>query len=318
MARFGRGLPSIWRYPVLAEQAARGFASRAAGDNLRVAFAYCSDQVRKYDHDNFICSLQLKPDLRAAVLALRAFNVETGLVGENVREQTLAQIRMQWWREAVNGMYRQTPHEHPIVQALTEVIAAKELTRYRLQQIVTAREDDLLRLAPPASVADMEQYGRNTAAQLLLLQLESADLRGQPEIEHAALHLGQAQGITALLRGTHYHAARRRSYLPTDLCKREDLSHEQLFRGESSDALCNVMFEVASVAKGHLEEARRLRPSLPPLARLLMLPAVSVGLYLDALETCNFDAFAQRMLKQAYSPLWHQTSVKLCSFRGTY
>ena len=59
-------------------------------------------------------------DLRAAVLALRAFNVETGLIGENVREQTLAQIRMQWWREAVNGMYRQTPHEHPIIQALTE------------------------------------------------------------------------------------------------------------------------------------------------------------------------------------------------------
>ena len=52
-----------------------------------------------------------------------------------------------------------------------QVIAAKELTRYRLQQIVTAREDDLLRLAPPASVADMEQYGRNTAAQLLLLQV---------------------------------------------------------------------------------------------------------------------------------------------------
>ncbi len=59
-------------------------------------------------------------ELRAAVLALRAFNVETGLVGENVREQTLAQIRMQWWRDAVNGMYRQTPHEHPIIQALTE------------------------------------------------------------------------------------------------------------------------------------------------------------------------------------------------------
>ena len=70
--------------------------------------------------------------------------------------------------------------------------------------------------------------------------------------------------------------------------------------------------------QGHLEEARRLRPKLPSDARLLMLPAVSVGLYLDALEQCNFDAFAQRILKGAYSPLWHQASVKLCSLRGTY
>ncbi len=64
----------------------RHFASRASGDELRKAFAYCSEQVRwakkvccipklfatqdhcverrpvcrKYDHDNFICSLQLK------------------------------------------------------------------------------------------------------------------------------------------------------------------------------------------------------------------------------------------------------------------
>ena len=52
-----------------------------------------------------------------------------------------------------------------------QVIAAKNLTRYRLQQIVTAREDDLLRIAPPASVADLEKYGRETAAQLLLLQV---------------------------------------------------------------------------------------------------------------------------------------------------
>ena len=58
-----------------------------------------------------------------------------------------------------------------VLLLMVQVIAAKELTRYRLQQIVTAREDDLLRLAPPASIADLEKYGRDTAAQLLLLQV---------------------------------------------------------------------------------------------------------------------------------------------------
>ena len=89
-------------------------------------------------------------------------------------------------------------------------------------------------------------------------------------------------------------------------------------QSSNSSIFQDLIEDFLALEQGHLEEARRLRPSLPPLARLLMLPAVSVGLYLDALETCNFDAFAQRMLKQAYSPLWHQTSVKLCSFRGTY
>jgi len=42
--------------------------------------------------------------------------------------------------------------------------------RYRLQRIVTARETDLSDRQPPASVAGLEAYGEDTAAQLLYLQ----------------------------------------------------------------------------------------------------------------------------------------------------
>ena len=81
---------------------------------------------------------------------------------------------------------------------MLQVIAAKELTRYRLQQIVTAREDDLLRIAPPASIADLEKYGRDTAAQLLLLQVKPRQL------------LFRASGIAAHLQflGEKYQAPR--------------------------------------------------------------------------------------------------------------
>ena len=60
-------------------------------------------------------------ELRAAIIALRCFNVETGLVGENVKETGLLPIRMQWWKDAVNSIYREQPVKHPAIQALAEV-----------------------------------------------------------------------------------------------------------------------------------------------------------------------------------------------------
>jgi hypothetical protein len=44
------------------------------------------------------------------------------------------------------------------------------------------------------------------------------------DADHAASHVGKAVGITTLLRGTGYHASRRRSYLPIELCAEHGLS----------------------------------------------------------------------------------------------
>lgn len=60
-------------------------------------------------------------ELRAALTAIRCFNVETGLVGENVKESGLLPIRMQWWRDAVNSVFRDKPVKHPVIQALAQV-----------------------------------------------------------------------------------------------------------------------------------------------------------------------------------------------------
>lgn len=67
-----------------------------------------------------VCKLHCLQELRAALIALRCFNVETGLVGENVKETGLLPIRMQWWRDAVNSIYRERPIKHPAVQALAQ------------------------------------------------------------------------------------------------------------------------------------------------------------------------------------------------------
>ncbi len=88
-----------------------------------------------------------------------------------------------------------------------QVLRHTQLTRYRLQRIVSTREADLLSPAPPPTLAALEAYGEGTSSQLLQLQLEAAGV-ASTEAGAAAASLGKAVGIVTLLRGTLYHAKR--------------------------------------------------------------------------------------------------------------
>lgn len=142
------------------------------------------------------------------------------------------------------------------------------------------------------------------------------------DADHAGSHLGRAVGITTLLRGTAAHAAARRCYLPVDLCAEARVSQEDVYAGVVSEGLRDVVHKVASLAKGHLDEARKLAPRLPPSAAGVMLPAVAVGRYLEALEARNFDPYDARLIRDhggaGSAPLSYVFAVKWHQWRGTY
>eukprot|EP00877_Chromochloris_zofingiensis_P009041 jgi/Chrzof1/4390/Cz14g11110.t1 len=132
--------------------------------------------VRQYDHENFLWIIQLPKKLRAYILALRAFNLETLLIGENVKskEPVMIQIRFQWWRDAIQSISSSHPVPHPVLTALWFVNQHRKLNRYHLKRILDTRESDLLDNQPPLTMTDLEQYAEGTASQLLYLQLAAA------------------------------------------------------------------------------------------------------------------------------------------------
>ena len=83
---------------------------------------------------------------------------------------------------------------------------------------------------------------------------------------------------------------------PADLCEKHGVEAEALYRGDLRDGFLEIVWEVASQAKLHLDEARRLSADVPAAARPLFLPAVPAGLYLDVLERNNFNPFAPALL----------------------
>lgn len=145
---------------------------------------------------------------------------------------------------------------------------------------------------------------------------------------HAAGHVGKAAGICTLLRSlalpppaTTDGGGSRVGFvescvLPSEVMRKFRLRHTVLQRGPQDDteahALAECVFEVASVAKGHIEAAEEglaavreeAEGKLPGGAFAALLPGVRVAWYLETLQECGFDAFDERLRPR--SPLKFQ------------
>src|SRR3546814_9235790 len=92
----------------------------------------------------------------------------------------IGRIRLQWWRECLDGIYDGAARQHEVVQPLAEAIAARQLPRALLEAIIDARELDL-DAEPPASLEALRGYVEGTSTSLVRLALHvlGAELPGR-------------------------------------------------------------------------------------------------------------------------------------------
>ena len=269
--------------------------------------SYCGAEVRRHDPDRFLAALFTPPDRREAVFALLAFNLEIAKTREVVSEPMLGQIRLQWWREAVDGAYAGTPRHHAVVEPVAAAIAAHGLSRAGFDVLIDAREQDLADTAP-TDLDALVAYARDTAAPLLRLWLEVLDVRDGPAHE-AAQDLGIAFALAGLMRRVPVDAADRRVTLPTRLVEEVAVDMGELFEMHPHDALARGIGSVCDRAAAHLAAARNHRRAVPKAALPALLPGVVAALHLRTLRRCGHNVFDPRVARRppllAAHLLWH-------------
>eukprot|EP00008_Paramoeba_atlantica_P008953 CAMPEP_0201476522 /NCGR_PEP_ID=MMETSP0151_2-20130828/1721_1 /ASSEMBLY_ACC=CAM_ASM_000257 /TAXON_ID=200890 /ORGANISM="Paramoeba atlantica, Strain 621/1 / CCAP 1560/9" /LENGTH=171 /DNA_ID=CAMNT_0047856919 /DNA_START=535 /DNA_END=1050 /DNA_ORIENTATION=- len=151
------------------------------------------------------------------------------------------------------------------------------------------------------TLSDLEQYAENTASSLLYLALECGG-HSDRSSEHAASHLGKAMGISTILRGLHHHLENRQNYLPHQLLAHSGLNLEDYSKGAKDDPsfqkkLSDVVYEVASIAKSHLDVSKGMCQDIPKVNRPFFLPALLCEDFLLTLEKVNFDGLHPSLMK---------------------
>src|SRR6516165_2168086 len=93
-------------------------------------------RLRHADPDRFFCTLFAPAEKRERLALLYLFNNELARAREVASEPMLALIRLQWWREVVEGQRK----KHDIATPLRDAIEAGQFEAGDLAALIEARE----------------------------------------------------------------------------------------------------------------------------------------------------------------------------------
>ncbi|GIY09141.1 NADH dehydrogenase complex I, assembly factor 6 [Caerostris extrusa] len=260
------------------------------------SYQYCQSAVRKYDYENYLCTLLLQEPVKSAAFVIRAFNVEIAQVRDSVSTSSIGEMRMKFWKDALERTFAGNPPEQPVTQELAKIIRNNELSKSWFLRLITSREL-LLHDKPFVTVKELENYCDQAVVSVYYLILQASGT-SDVHCDHAANHIGKSQGICNFLRGIPFNASKGRFLLPLEIMSKYKISQEMLFREEQKKSLQDAVYELSSLAHQHLELGRKLSTDLPKHVKRIFLPAVATEAYLKTLQETDFDVFHPKNLKR--------------------
>jgi len=150
----------------------------------------CAELVRRGDPDRFLAAMAAPVAAREKLFAIYAFNVEVARAPWVTEESMIAEMRLQWWRDALEEISsNQAVRAHEVTTALADVIDSESAAQ--LDRLIQARRWDIYR--DPFEDADhFNDYLDATAGNLAWV---SARALGVDSGENAVRDLAWASGL---------------------------------------------------------------------------------------------------------------------------
>jgi 15-cis-phytoene synthase len=249
-------------------------------------YAYCEGLLRRDDRDRWLASLFVPPELRRHIHALYAFSLEIARVREIVSEPLLGEIRLQWWRDALEGAGE--AKANPVAAALIDTRARFHLPKAPLLELIVARAAGLYD-EPMESVEALESYTKATCANLFRLAALILDGEEPAASLDAALHAGIADGITGLIRALPWHSAR--GFVPVEILQAHGASRDDFAAGHASPGVLAALADLHVLARAHLDTFYATLPGLPDKSRPAFLPVCLCEPYLRLMEKPGYEPF---------------------------
>jgi len=276
---------------------------------MSAPLSLCANEVCRHDWERFICTLFAPEDRREDLFTLLAFNSELARTREMVTEPLIGEMRLQWWRDAIDGIYDGSRDEvsgHYVLEHLPGVIRGRGLSKDLFDRLIDARLADLSD-QPPAQKDTLLSYASNTSSALNLLQLEVLGHRDTLEAQAEAL--GVAWALTGLMRAVPALGTQGRSPLPLDLI---DATRDLTVINED---VKRAVETVCTDARRYLDKAIGPRSASKAESRSLFLLAPLCRNYLNKLARANYDPSVPT-LRQRRTQL--QLTVWIRALLGAY
>ncbi len=275
---------------------------------------YCLSELRQNDRDHYVTLMFAPDERRPGIAGLYCFGVELRRIPFLVNELTLGEIRLQWWRDAIAGLYAREPAKHPVLEVLSSAMTDTPLSRIFFERMIDSQSHDL-RNEGFEDTDKLLRYAEARGASLLMLALEALGHGEDEAARRAALNVGIAWSLMETVRDLPLWAGRRRVLLPRTLLARFDLNEEDVIRGRRTDFVGHACADILRLAEKHLALARELHREIPKTAHApLMFAGLAEQYIARMLATGGYPHTEVIRL----NPLKRPLSLWLRSLRGAY
>ena len=259
---------------------------------------YCQDKAAKSGSSFYYSFMFLPADRRQAITALYAFCREVDDVVDECHDLSLAQTKLEWWREEVGRVYNGTP-THPVGLALKDVIKGFRLPQEQLLEIIDGMAMDLSQTRY-LDFKGLQLYCYRVASVVGLLAAEIFGYQDRQTLKYAH-DLGLAFQLTNIIRDVGEDARRGRIYLPIEDLQRFEVPAKDLLEARYSDAFRELMAFQAERAEKFYDQAFA---QLPAIDRKAQRPGlVMAAIYRTLLREIARDGFLVLDRRTSLTPL---------------
>src|SRR6187549_742890 len=249
---------------------------------------YCAALVHEADRERYLATLFAPADRRSALFSLYAFDIEISRIRDLAREPMPGEIRLQWWREVLEGERAGEAAANPVAASLLATLARYRLAPRNLADLVEAHCFDLYD-EPIASLSALESYALDTAGRVFDCAARTLD--EVFDAKAAAAEAGQARMLANVIALLPRHAARRQMFLPLDMLRQYGCGPDDVFAMQASSELRAVLAELRLRARRHLARLAEMSADIPEKIWPAFLPLAPLRPWLNAMERTTYQPF---------------------------
>jgi phytoene synthase len=254
-------------------------------------YAHCEVLVRAADKDRYLASLFAPAAARQHLHALYAFASEIARVRDAARGPLPGEIRLQWWRDVLEGAGRGEVSANPVAAALLDTVARCALPTTRLIALIDAHGFELYDEAMP-SLADLDAYAEHTSGTLFALAAQIlGGTDGADAIDAAAAPAGIAYAVAQRLRTFPRDLARRQLFVPLDLLAQHGVTREEIEAHQNLVGLRGALAALRDHARAAFARFHAAAPDIPEACAPAFLVTALAPPLLARLDAAAGDPF---------------------------
>ena len=259
---------------------------------------YCQDKAARSGSSFYYSFMFLPAERRQAITALYAFCREVDDVVDECHDLSLAQTKLEWWRQEVGRAVIDAP-DLPVGHALKDVIKGFRLPQEQLLEIIDGMAMDLSQTRY-LDFKGLQLYCYRVASVVGLLAAEIFGYQDRQTLKYAH-DLGLAFQLTNIIRDVGEDARRGRIYLPIEDLQRFNVPAKDLLEARYSEQFRELMAFQAERAEKVYDQAFA---QLPAVDRKAQRPGlVMAAIYRTLLREIARDGFMVLDRRTSLTPL---------------